>query len=101
MRRVMKEMGWFGVQGRVSLERRYPIKAAAKAADRLRAVERKAAATKALREGHPVGGKDDGGSPWTLRELMKFLPGTTLRAGPRSGPPPGPPATHEQLYHYE
>ena len=34
--------------------RKYPNKAAAKAADRLRAVERKAAATKALREGHVV-----------------------------------------------
>jgi hypothetical protein len=42
--------------------RKYPDKAAAKAADRLRAVERKAAATKALTEGRAVGGKADGGN---------------------------------------
>ena len=42
--------------------RKYPDKAAAKTGNRLRAVERKAAATKALREGHTVGGKADGGS---------------------------------------
>lgn len=43
--------------------RKYPDKAAAKAADRFKAVERKAAAKKAPREGHA-------GSPLTLLELL-------------------------------
>ncbi|KFZ12985.1 hypothetical protein V501_03939 [Pseudogymnoascus sp. VKM F-4519 (FW-2642)] len=45
--------------------------AAAKAADRLRAVERKAAATKALKEGHAVGGKADGGSDGGYRFILE------------------------------
>ncbi|KFY17410.1 hypothetical protein V491_04996, partial [Pseudogymnoascus sp. VKM F-3775] len=50
--------------------RKYPNKAAAKAADRLKAVERKAAATKALREGHADGGKagNDGGYRFILED---------------------------------
>lgn len=40
--------------------RKYTDKAAAKAADRRRAIERRAAATKALGEGHAVGDKADG-----------------------------------------
>ncbi|KFY28814.1 hypothetical protein V491_00272 [Pseudogymnoascus sp. VKM F-3775] len=51
--------------------RKYPNKAAAKAADRLRAVERRAAATKALREGHAVGGKADGGSDGGYRFILE------------------------------
>jgi hypothetical protein len=51
--------------------RKYFDKAAAKAADRLRVAERKAAATKALREGHAVGGKTDGGSVGGYRFILE------------------------------
>jgi hypothetical protein len=51
--------------------RKYPDKAAAKAADRLRAVERRAAAAKALREGHAVGSKADGGSDGGYRFILE------------------------------
>ncbi|KFY98881.1 hypothetical protein V500_01515, partial [Pseudogymnoascus sp. VKM F-4518 (FW-2643)] len=51
--------------------RKYPDKAAAKAADRRGAVERKAAATKSLREGHAVGGKADGGSDGGYRFILE------------------------------
>ncbi|KFY86667.1 hypothetical protein V500_07481 [Pseudogymnoascus sp. VKM F-4518 (FW-2643)] len=47
-----------------------PDKAAAKAPDRLQAVERKAAAKKALRGGHAVGGKADGGSDGGYRFIL-------------------------------
>jgi hypothetical protein len=54
--------------------RKYADKAAAKPADRLRAIERKAAAKKARGNGHGVGGKAndgrDGGYRFILEDVV-------------------------------